>query len=227
MRLKQLTQQEEDIQEELEKLVRELTDTDFVLQPAKLEEIAVLSEELEEIEMLIEETIKKEKKVNSIFKPSFGAGVLLVAKSTGRFLLAKRGNEISYPSQWTNFGGGSEPGESPEETAKRELKEESGYRGRILRLVKSLVSNNPHNKYTFHNYIALVPDEFVPPMVGRKTVDGHVEVQDHGWFSWFEITQNRFPYGQMHYGIKDLFRYNRAQILSILRNYCGNPKMPR
>ena len=53
------------------------------------------------------------------------SGTLLVCKTTGRFLLVKRGLKGSYPKTWAIVGGGIEPGEEPLEAAKRELFEET------------------------------------------------------------------------------------------------------
>ena len=51
-------------------------------------------------------------------------GVLLICKSTNRFLLLKRNEKASYPKTWSIVSGGIEEGESPLEGIKRELKEE-------------------------------------------------------------------------------------------------------
>jgi 8-oxo-dGTP pyrophosphatase MutT (NUDIX family) len=53
------------------------------------------------------------------------SGTLLVCKTTGRFLLIKRGRFGSYPGRWAIVGGGIDPGEEPLEAAKRELWEET------------------------------------------------------------------------------------------------------
>lgn len=154
----------------------------------------------------------------------FGAGILVIAKDTGRILLAKRGSKITYPNQWTNFGGGSDEGETPEQTARREFKEESGYNGKITHIEKSLVNKNNRNKYIFHNFIAVVPKEFKPSTVGKKTVDKDIEVADHVWATFSEV-ESKFPYGRLHYGIPDLFKSKSTQIKKIIKKYC-NAKVP-
>jgi 8-oxo-dGTP pyrophosphatase MutT (NUDIX family) len=149
------------------------------------------------------------------WKGDFGAAVLPLCKKTGRFLLAKRGSKITYPNQWTNFGGGSNQGETPENTARREFKEESGYKGKISKLIKSYI----HKKtgYTFHNFIGLVSTEFKPPMVNKVTVDGDIEVSDYIWATYNEIISNKFPFGTLHYGIKDMFKTDRKKIINIIK----------
>jgi 8-oxo-dGTP pyrophosphatase MutT (NUDIX family) len=54
------------------------------------------------------------------------AGVLVVAASTGRVLLALRSSSVRNGGTWAVFGGGIDRGESLEEAAARELLEEAG-----------------------------------------------------------------------------------------------------
>jgi len=53
------------------------------------------------------------------------AGVLLICNSTGNFLLLKRGKSAFLPHTWSVVAGGMEEGETPLESIKRELKEET------------------------------------------------------------------------------------------------------
>jgi len=56
------------------------------------------------------------------------AGVLLVDPA-GRLLLQLRDRDApTHPSKWSILGGHIEPGEDPEEAARREIQEESGLR---------------------------------------------------------------------------------------------------
>lgn len=56
----------------------------------------------------------------------YGAGVLIFCPKTGRFLLQKRGPNITDPGQHDYFGGGVDEGESITGAAIRELYEEGG-----------------------------------------------------------------------------------------------------
>jgi 8-oxo-dGTP pyrophosphatase MutT (NUDIX family) len=59
-------------------------------------------------------------------RPPFAAGVILLDRE-GRVLLELRSHDdTSYPNCWDITGGGAEPGETPEETARREILEETG-----------------------------------------------------------------------------------------------------
>ena len=80
--------------------------------------------------------------------------VMPFAKSTGRYLLALRSHRVNYPNVWAPFGGYSEPGETPIETARRELTEETWYDGPML--IQPILSR------PIPGFLATVDDEFPP-----------------------------------------------------------------
>jgi 8-oxo-dGTP diphosphatase len=55
--------------------------------------------------------------------------VVLLENADGQIAFQLRNNnlEIMYPNHWGLFGGWTEPGESPQQTAIREIEEELGY----------------------------------------------------------------------------------------------------
>jgi len=138
------------------------------------------------------------------------AGVYPIAKSTGRILLQQRGKNINNPLEWTNWGGKADPGESPKQNAVREFREESGYKGDV-ELVKSFVFENPDVK--FSNYFGIVPNEFTPPMVGKKTVDGVVEVENYKWVSLNQFLNFK---GKFHRGVSDFIKNALPQLRDII-----------
>jgi len=95
----------------------------------------------------------------SVRRRSEGAGVLIIATDTGRFLLAQRSEDVSDPGTWTIPGGGVELGELPAEAAAREAREEVGCPVR-LDLVPSIVTRR--GNFSFHNFLCLIPREFRP-----------------------------------------------------------------
>jgi 8-oxo-dGTP pyrophosphatase MutT (NUDIX family) len=58
-------------------------------------------------------------------EPVQAAGTLIVAD--GNVLFLRRGNDGDHPGEWSFPGGKIEPGETPEEAARRETLEEAGY----------------------------------------------------------------------------------------------------
>jgi 8-oxo-dGTP pyrophosphatase MutT (NUDIX family) len=83
------------------------------------------------------------------------AGCILYAEDTGRWGLQQRSDTVNDPGVWAAWGGGREPGESLEQCVRRELAEESGYRGPIK--LEPLARNA---KYA--TFIGIVPQEFEP-----------------------------------------------------------------
>lgn len=71
-----------------------------------------------------------EKFIAKVFYPVTGAGVLIIRKD--RLLVVEKNDFYMIP------GGTPEPGESLEDTAKREVKEETGYEVEIEKYVGSL-----------------------------------------------------------------------------------------
>ena len=59
-------------------------------------------------------------------EPQRGAAVLLI-DAHGWILLPLRDAHGDYPHHWGTVGGQAEPGETPEQAARRELAEETGY----------------------------------------------------------------------------------------------------
>ncbi len=89
------------------------------------------------------------------------AGCLVAAVSTGRLLFNHRSRVILQPNTYGGWGGAMDSNETPEEAVRRELVEEAEYHGKLA-LYKMVEFADPKSGFKYHNYLAIVPDEFVP-----------------------------------------------------------------
>lgn len=128
-----------------------------------------------------------------------GAGVLLIARDTGRILLVLRSPDVNEPNTWGVLGGAIDNDENPMQAVYREVSEEAGYTGN-LNLQPSFVFRSKSFKY--HNFIGVVDSEFEP------TLDW--ESSDAGWFSL-----ERLP-SPLHFGVKALMSNAKSQIESVI-----------
>jgi ADP-ribose pyrophosphatase len=78
----------------------------------------------------------------------------------GQIILVRQYRHVTQVFCWEIPGGGMHPGESPEETAQRELREETGYRARCLRRLGGFWPNNAYLDEVIHVYLGedLTPD---------------------------------------------------------------------
>lgn len=116
-----------------------------------------------------------------------GAGGVFLAGDTGRILLAFRSEYVNEPHTWGVWGGAIDAGENPVEAVKREIAEETGYRGEFdLKPVYVYKKD----KFQYHNFLITVPKEFEPKLCW--------ETENYGWF---EIDKLPSP---LHFGLKAL-----------------------
>ena len=99
------------------------------------------------------------------------AGCIIKAADTGRWCLQQRSNSVSDPGVWSTWGGGREPGETLEQTVRRELAEEGGYTG-PLRLEPLMMNQR------YATYIGHVPHEFEPRLNSESQDSCWVEAGD-------------------------------------------------
>jgi 8-oxo-dGTP pyrophosphatase MutT (NUDIX family) len=120
---------------------------------------------------------------------SVGAGIVAVARSTGRVLMQLRSAYVDQPLTWGVVGGKLDANESNLElVAGREFKEETGYHGE-LSLAPAYKFVAPSGNFTYQNYIGLVDDEFQPELDWETKR-----------FAWMEL-EDAIRVDPMHFGL--------------------------
>lgn len=89
-----------------------------------------------------------------------GSGIIII-DDRGRVLLQLRGKEqgVRFPDHWNLIGGSGNPGESPEETLRREIKEELGITIGAFRFFKKYIYEGVCEQCFFYIQLNLNPDE--------------------------------------------------------------------
>lgn len=130
------------------------------------------------------------------------AGLLVIARDTGRMLLTLRSAEVMEPHTWALPGGRCEDEDNdPRACAVRELREETGYGGKLSVLVEPVhVYREPG--FEFHNFVGFVDHEFEPEL--------DWENDDAGWFS-----PSKLP-SPAHFGVRELFQVADRQICALI-----------
>jgi len=117
-----------------------------------------------------------------------GAGGIFLAKNTGRYLLPYRSRQVNEPNTWGVWGGAIDDDESPEEAVKREIREETGFKGNYqLKLLHVYTKGN----FKYSTYLIEVADEF-EPVLNWETEK----------YSWFKLAD--FPKDRIHFGLKPI-----------------------
>ena len=102
-----------------------------------------------------------------------GAGIVFMTPS-GRVLLLRRvPEEKNYGGHWGLPGGKAEPGESPQDAAMREAKEETGFAG-DFDIMSDLGTVDTPNGFEFTTYLVKLKEEFAPVFKDK-------EHDDHQW----------------------------------------------
>jgi 8-oxo-dGTP pyrophosphatase MutT (NUDIX family) len=121
---------------------------------------------------------------------------MLMALNTGRFLLSQRSPDSPAPNTWAPWGGKCEYGEYPDDAARRELHEESGF------LYDGPLDHLHHYElkgHEFDTFLAITPNEF-EPVLGDETQDSR----------WVDIDELPEP---LHDGLADLMSSHTARKL--------------
>lgn len=114
-----------------------------------------------------------------------------VIQKNGKFLLLKRATK-SYPGLWDFAGGKDEPGETPEQSVKREVKEETAFDIAPGPEVKTRHYQDEKFDLRFHY--------FVP-----EIISGEFKISpDHSDFKW--LTREEINYLELHPAVKEYFK---------------------
>ena len=132
------------------------------------------------------------------------AGCIFVARDTGRILLAHRNGDedpqmgyVEEPDTWATWGGKIDHGESPKEAVVREVEEETGYDGEY-KLAFLWTFEDEDEGFQYHNFLAIVQNEFLPKRSWEN---------DRGkWVEWGD-----WPH-PMHFGLKSLLQHAGEKI---------------
>lgn len=117
-----------------------------------------------------------------------GAGIIPYSLDLGQYCLYQRAKHTSEPVTWGPAGGAIEEGETPEQAALREFKEETGYDGPI-ELVEIYVYRDLD--FTFTTFAGIVPKEFKPTLAEHELIG----------YRWDNF--GRWP-DPLHFGFKAL-----------------------
>ena len=110
---------------------------------------------------------------------TMAAGVLFLAKDTGRCLLQLRNSEKRFKHTWGFFGGIIEKGETPFECIQRELQEEIGFMPELAKLNPIDIYESKDKKFYYYSFVAVVEKEFHPVLNGESA--GYAWVNIGNW----------------------------------------------
>ena len=128
-----------------------------------------------------------------------GAGCIIFSRNTGRFLIQYRSRYVEQPNTYGTWGGAIDRGDSPEATVMKEVKEESGYTGKV-KLHPIYVFQKGDFKY--YNFIAEVEDEFEPNL--------NWEAEGYKWVEYGEWPE------PLHFGIQAIL--NDGKSVSVMKS---------
>lgn len=141
------------------------------------------------------------------FWGDIGCGVLPIAKSTGKILIALRSQYVNEPGTWGVIGGAVDSTDGNiKETAKREFKEETSYGGNI-QLIPAYIFETPNKTFKYYNFIGIIPEEFEP------TSDW--ETERFEWITYEELLSLK----NKHFGLTKLLEDENS--LRIIESYAN------
>ena len=92
------------------------------------------------------------------------AGVLFLAKDTGRCMLQLREGNKRFNHTWGFWGGIIEKGETPYQCITRELDEEIGFVPELQKLNPIDVYQSKDKNFYYYSFVYVVEEEFIPSL---------------------------------------------------------------
>ena len=108
------------------------------------------------------------------------AGVVFLAKDTGRCLLQLREGTKRFNHTWGFWGGIIEKGETPFECILRELDEEIGFIPELQKLNPIDVYQSKDKNFYYYSFVYVVDNEFMPPKLNGESA-GYAWVNIGQW----------------------------------------------
>ena len=97
-------------------------------------------------------------------KKTTAAGVVFLAKDTGRCMLQLREGNKRFNHTWGFWGGMMEKGETPYQCIQRELDEEIGFIPELQKLNPIDVYQSKDKNFMYYSFVAVVEEEFIPTL---------------------------------------------------------------
>lgn len=129
-------------------------------------------------------------------KTVVAAGVVFLARDTGRCMLQLRNSAKRHYNTWGFWGGTLEAGESVYDSIQRELQEEIGFVPELTKLNPLDVFQSPDKSFYYYSFVYVVDDEFVPVLNSESA-----------GYAWVDI--GRWPQ-PLHQGAKQSLARNRG-----------------
>ena len=120
---------------------------------------------------------------------TLGAGVVFLAKDTGRCMLQLREGNKRFNHTWGFWGGIIEKGETPFECIQREVEEEIGVVPELQKLNPIDVYQSKDKNFYYYSFVYVVDKEFMPPRINGESAG----------YAWVNIGQWPKP---LHNGAK-------------------------
>lgn len=110
---------------------------------------------------------------------TIAAGVVFLAKNTGRCLLQLRKAEKKFKNTWGFWGGVLENSETPYDAIRRELSEEIGFIPELTKLNPIDIFESSDKHFYYYSFVYVVEQEFAPILNAESAGYAWVDI---GWW---------------------------------------------